>query len=423
MQTCDLQTLSESDAANAIVGDYNAAEVGTQMQFRLRDYDAGMRIRLLEGGIRPRTITQPDDQSCELTITRELCPVQGSITGLHHVLSDEHSVWTAERSARVIRVDADTGAIVATTNRMRRASHIGYDQHYRRLLVADSGGDRVAAFEAETLQFIQDWEAPGHPQIPTASKDGVVCVTGSRDLAGTLTIATPLDGGYTVRTINIGAYPHDPLFDAAQQHVFVSCLGGSEIVKVRLTDARIVDRFAVGAGPAHMVLDRSGRYLYCANSWDGSVARIDLDTSEVKMAPSGGWAHDLALTRDGKLLYVANFLDDTLSVFDAGLHRLATLDTDAYPHGINLSRDGKFLITTGFSSNHIRVFDANAHREVARVEVGMGGSHTAFAQRADRTLAFVGCSVSDHLAVVDVAAGECIDHIRLPPVAHPQSTN
>lgn len=423
MKTVELRELSGSDAANAIVGDYNAAEPGAQLQFRLHDYDAGMRIRLLEGGIRPRAIEQMDDRSYLLTVERELCPVQGSITGLHHVLSDHQSVWVAERSARVVRVDADTDDIVATTGLMRRASHIGYDRRYQRLLVADSGGDRVAAFNAESLQPIQSWDAPGHPQIPVANKDGVVCVTGSRDLNGTLTIATPLDGRYTVQTIEVGAYPHDPLFDPAQEHVFVSCLGSNEIVKVRLSDAQVVDNFAVGDGPAHMVMDRSGHYLYCANSWDGSVARVDLRTSEIRTAPSGGWAHDLALTPDGQLLYVANFLDDTISVFDASLNRLATMDTDPYPHGINLSADGKFLVATGFSSHHIRVFDGRAHREVARIEVGTGGSHTAFAQRADRALAYVACSVSDHLAVVDLAAGECIDHIRLDPPERPPSVN
>lgn len=423
MTIFDLRELSGSNAANALVEGYNAAEVGAGIQFQLHGYDANIRIGLLEGGIRPRAIKQMEDKSYLLTVERELCPVQGSITGLHHVLSDDRSVWTAERSTRVVRVDADTDDIVATASSMRRASHIGYDHRYGRLLVADSGGDRVAAFHAETLQLIQDWCAPGHPQIPVANKDGVVCVTGSRNLKGTLTIATPLDGRYSVQTVEVGAYPHDPLFDATERHVFVSCLGSSEIVKVRLSDAHVVDKFVVGDGPAHMVMDSSGRYLYCANSWDGSVARVDLVTSEIRTAPSGGWAHDLALTPDGQFLYVANFLDDTVSVFDPTLNRLATLDTDPYPHGINLSHDGKFLVTTGFSSHHIRVFDAGAHREIARVEVGMGGSHTAFAQRANRTLAYVGCSVSDHLAVVDLAAGECIDHIRLNALERPQTTN
>jgi len=423
MKTLDLRELSGSNAAASMIDDYNSAEVGAGIQFQLRDYDASTRISLLEGGIRPRAMKQMEDKSYLLTVQRELCPVQGSITGLHHVLSDSHSVWTAERSTRVARIDTDTDDIVATTSSMRRASHIGYDHRHRRLLVADAGGDRVAAFDAENLQLIQDWNAPGHPQIPVANKDGVVCVTGSRDLKGTLTIAAPRDGRYTVRTVEVGAYPHDPLFDAAQKCVFVSCLGSNEIVKVRLADARVVSSYVVGEGPAHMVMNRSGQYLYCANSWDGSVTRVDLASNKIKTVPSGGWAHDLAMTPDGQLLYVANFLDDTISVFDANLNSLATLNTDSYPHGINMSVDGKYLVTTGFSSDHVRIFDAESHHETARVKVGMGGSHTAFAQRGDRALAYVACSVSDHLAVVDLVAGECIDHIRLDPLKRPQFTN
>ncbi len=423
MKTLDLRELSGSNAAASMIDDYNSAEVGAGIQFQLRDYDASTRISLLEGGIRPRAMKQMEDKSYLLTVQRELCPVQGSITGLHHVLSDSHSVWTAERSTRVARIDTDTDDIVPTTSSMRRAPPIGYDHRHRRLLVADAGGDRVAAFDAENLQLIQDWNAPGHPQIPVANKDGVVCVTGSRDLKGTLTIAAPRDGRYTVRTVEVGAYPHDPLFYVAQKCVFVSCLGSNEIVKVRLADARVVSSYVVGEGPAHMVVNRSGQYLYCANSWDGSVTRVDLASNKIKTVPSGGWAHDLAMTPDGQLLYVANFLDDTISVFDANLNSLATLNTDSYPHGINMSVDGKYLVTTGFSSDHVRIFDAESHHETARVKVGMGGSHTAFAQRGDRALAYVACSVSDHLAVVDLVAGECIDHIRFDPLKRPQFTN
>ncbi len=48
-------------------------------------------------------------------------------------------------------------------------------------------------------------------------------------------------------------------------------------------------------------------------------------------------------------------------------------------------------------------------RELARIEVGRGSSHTAFLDSGDT--AFVACSVSDHVACVDLAA--CSGETRL----------
>jgi DNA-binding beta-propeller fold protein YncE len=99
-------------------------------------------------------------------------------------------------------------------------------------------------------------------------------------------------------------------------------------------------------------------------------------------------------------------------VFDAKtLARVATVTTDAYPHGLNISHDGKNVVTTGFSASHVRVFDAATARERSRIEVGEGGAHTAFLP--DGRTAYVGCSISNHLAVIDMDSGRRTATIRL----------
>jgi DNA-binding beta-propeller fold protein YncE len=101
-----------------------------------------------------------------------------------------------------------------------------------------------------------------------------------------------------------------------------------------------------------------------------------------------------------------------LTVFDARtLERVAELKTDAYPHGLDISPDGRRVVATGFSGNHVRVFDVATSQEWARIEVGEGSAHTAFLP--DGRTAFVGCSISDHLAVIDIETGERTGIIRL----------
>jgi DNA-binding beta-propeller fold protein YncE len=110
--------------------------------------------------------------------------------------------------------------------------------------------------------------------------------------------------------------------------------------------------------------------------------------------------------------YVANFMDDTVAVFDAQtLDRVALLETDRYPHGLDVSPDGKHLVATGFGCDHARIYDARLHRELARVDVGWGSSHTDFALDG---AAWIGCSVSDHVACIDLQTLACVSRVRLP---------
>ncbi len=69
------------------------------------------------------------------------------------------------------------------------------------------------------------------------------------------------------------------------------------------------------------------------------------------------------------------------------------------------------MVATGFSADHVRVFDAATGRERAHIPVGEGSAHTAFLP--DGRTAFVGCSISDHLAVIDIEAGRQLGAIRL----------
>jgi YVTN family beta-propeller protein len=206
---------------------------------------------------------------------------------------------------------------------------------------------------------------------------------------------------YRARTLEVGECPHDPLLSASGREVFVPCAGSGEIVTVRLADACIAGRCTVGDGPSHLALHPDGTRIYSANSWDGSITCVTAEGARVAQAASGGWAHAIAITPDGSWVYVANFFDGSLAVFDAAtLERVALLETDAYPHGLDISPDGRFALASCYGSEHVRVIDARSHRTLARIAVGWGPSHAAFADGC----AYIGCSVADHVACVDLAS-------------------
>jgi DNA-binding beta-propeller fold protein YncE len=404
----DLRGKVLAETGRALIAHFNHAAAGTRFTALLDALPAGLKVWLLEAGAR-YTAEPLAGSGMRLVIERGASPAQGSIPGVHHVLGRGASIWTCERGHRVARIDAASGTVAAVRAVARKASHLALDAAGERLFAADSDGNAVIALRADDLTELARWDAPGGPQLPLVSPDGIVCVTGGA--VDALTIARPRTGGYATQTITVGACPHDPLLSSDGLHVFIPCAGAAEIVKVRLADGVIVGRGATAAGPSHLARHPAGGRLYSANSWSGTVSCMSEEGSSLGCADSGGWAHAIDISPSGRWVYVGNFLDDTLAVFDAGtLERVALLQTEPYPHGLDVSPDGRYVVATGFGSDCVRLYDADAHVELARIRVGQGSSHTAFV-RSD--FAWVGCSVSDHLAGVDLTTRASPLHVRV----------
>lgn len=395
-------------AGRRLIDCYNAAEAGSRFLVRLDSYGPGLRMWLLEAGVRHRALRSARG-TWELLVARGLSPAQGSIAGAHHIVSDARgSIWSCRRAARVFRIDAFERRIAAAADVASAAAHLALDEERGLLFVADAGGDRVIALRASDLGVVAQWPAPGAPQLPLVSLEGVVCVAGGA--SATLTIAHPRRGAYEVRTVPVGSCPHEAALTLDGGHVFVSCAGEGGLAKVRLRDGAVVGRCRTGEGPAH--LQPLGARMYVAHSWDGTLACVTEEGEVLARAESGGGAHALRATPDGRWLYCANFLDDTLAVFDAkDLGRVALLETEDYPHGLDITPDGRCAVATGYSSDFVRLYDAARHAELARVEVGRGSSHTAFSP--DSGTAFIACSVADHVACVDLSGSRCTQTIGL----------
>ena len=393
-QRMDCRGSSVAAAGRSIIERFNACAPGERFDVLLDTLAPGLRVWLLEAGIR-HAIESQADGLC-MTIRRAAVPAQGSIPGVHHVVSDGDSIWTCERDARAARIDASSGVVVACNAVALKASHLALGRGARRLFIADSAADQMIALRASDLAVEARWAAPGGPQLAVAAEEGIVAVTGPA--SATLTIARPQGAGYLVQTITVGACPHDPLLSIDQRHVFVPCAGDGNVVKVRLSDGRIEGRCAAGDGPSHLAAHPDGHRIFSANSWDGTLSCLSVDGELLGRVPSGGWAHAIDITPDGRHVYVANFLDDTIAVFDAAsLGRLALLPCDPYPHGLDIAPDGRTVVVAGYGGDSVRLFDAATLQELVRVAVGVGASHTAFAGGA----AFIGCSVDNHVTKLD----------------------
>jgi DNA-binding beta-propeller fold protein YncE len=413
MEILDCRNMTGRAAVNFIVKKYNALTPGAKLQAHIRDYEMEFRGGMLERGLRHREF-RADDGSWQINVEREQTTAQGSTSGLHHVIANaEGDVWTCRRAPIAARLNVNSKRAEVAAPILQKGSHLAFDPAGRRVIIPDPAAGELVAVRENDLHVEQRWKVPGSPQFAAVSDDGVVITTGE----ATLTIVRPIGGDFETQTLTVGAGAHDPVIGRNGDYAFVPCALEHDLVKVRLSDGKIMGRTSVGYGLAHTTFDPNTGRLYVASSWDGTLFAVSEDGVILAQAESGGWAHAIDITPDGRWVWVANFLDDTVAVFDASsLQRKALLATDPYPHGLNISPDGARAVITGYSSSYVRVYDAVTWQELAHIEVGAGPSHTAFIPGS--SIAAVGCSVDDHVACIDVNSGTLLDKISLEPAVH-----
>ncbi|MBI2297279.1 MAG: YncE family protein [Betaproteobacteria bacterium] len=407
----DCRGLSLLKAGSTMLERYNACAAGERFDALADSFGVQLRIWLMESGAKYEA--RPEAGGWRVSLTRCRAPAQGTVPGVHHVLGGpDNDIWACVRGETVLRIDGASCKVVERKGVAKRAAHLALDAERRMLFVADPGANAVVALDAKSLEPQARWDAPGGPQLPLVTGEGIVCVTGGG--SGTLTVALPRGGGYESRTIEVGTAPHDPIALADGRTVFVPCAGDGALVKVDAAGGRVLGRIAVGDGPVHLAASPDGSRLWCANCFDGTVTCVSVEGEVLGRAESGRWAHAIDAAPDGRQVYVGNFYDDTVSVFDAEtLERMAVLPTEVYAHGIDASPDGQHVVATGFSSDSVRVYDAAATREAARIEVGAGSTHTAFSPDGQR--AYVACALADHVAVIDLAGRRLLAQIRIMP--------
>ena len=405
--TLDCRGFTLQQSGLAILKNYNEAENGAEFPVLIDALDTGLRIWLIEAGARHRVKAKSDEGVC-LTVERRLSPGQGSIPGLHHLVAAGNNIWTCERDRHLVRVDGSTGQVAQVAEIAKKASHLAVSADEKLVIVADSGTNELLAVTGEDLSVQHRWPAPGGPQLPLITDEGIACVTGGG--ANAVTIVRPRRQGYEVQTIEVDASPHDPLATTDGRLAFIPCAGDGTVEIMNLEDGRILGRHPAGDGCAHLVLHPDCTRLYSANTFDGTLSCLSIEGDLLAQEVSGPWAHQPAISPDSKFVYVANFFNDTISVFDAdNLNKITSLDTEPYPHGLEMSPDGRWLIATGFSSDHVRIYDAATNKKSARIEVGRGSSHIAFL--TDKKTAYVACSVDDHLARLDLDTMTCTQRI------------
>ena len=130
-------------------------------------------------------------------------------------------------------------------------------------------------------------------------------------------------------------------------------------------NGKIIKELVVGLHPNEIISDKTGKFVFVANSNSDNVTVINTakdeiaETISVRLQPGinpffGDSPNGLCLSPDGKYLYVANGMDNALAVIELGKNGYAKasntqslvtgfLPTGAYPSAIAIINSGLFI--------------------------------------------------------------------------------
>ena len=148
----------------------------------------------------------------------------------------------------------------------------------------------------------------------------------------------------------------------------------NQAVKVDPDKLRILARWEVGRGPAHIFMTPDQQFIVNTNTESGDVTITDASTLQpLATIPVGKSPHGIAIAPDGKYLISCDQESAQLSIYDAATDTLVKqLPLGTWTHGISFSPDSKYAFVTNTKSDDISVVDLRSMTEVKRIKVGKG---------------------------------------------------
>jgi DNA-binding beta-propeller fold protein YncE len=262
-----------------------------------------------------------------------------------------------------------------------------------RALVTDEQQNRLLAVDLPSGRIVHTVSVPADPEdIATAGNGGVVIVVSSR--AGKVTV---LDG-HTLKVIKVfGGFeqPHIAEISPDGAYAYITDDPRGTLTVIRLSDLRVTDIVAVGAGAHHLAFSPTDRTVWIAL---GENAQEITTLSTVTSRPSspasrivdpgrprvigrfqpGFAAHDLAFSPDGRTIWVTSAAGPDVTAFDARTHRVRFRIPVGSPPQHVVFEGAYAYLTSGYGST-IEKVSATTGRVVTRAGSPYGSFELAAA--------------------------------------------
>jgi len=176
-----------------------------------------------------------------------------------------------------------------------------------------------------------------------------------------------------------GPHAHCVILDRAERHALVADLGIDKVMVYRFDRGKLSPasqpfaELAAGAGPRHLTLHPSGKYLYVINELDstmtsfkyndGALTLIDTVSTLPGDFTGTSYCADVHVSPSGRFLYGSNRGHNSIVVFeiDARTGKLKLVEhvsTEGnWPRNFTIDPSGKFLLVANQRSDNVVTFN------------------------------------------------------------------
>jgi len=151
-----------------------------------------------------------------------------------------------------------------------------------------------------------------------------------------------------IKTVPVSSIPRGMAFNKDRTLLYVAIMGSDclEIIDTSTWKVRgKVD--GVGSGPRDLIMDSSGKYIYCSVNNDCTLVKIDTSANKVvNSVYTGCQPRTIEFSPDEKLIYVCSYDSNELYAVDiATFQVLDILPTGYNPVGVDVTPSGDVWVT------------------------------------------------------------------------------
>ncbi|MGE5302562.1 MAG: beta-propeller fold lactonase family protein [Alphaproteobacteria bacterium] len=380
---------------------------GSVVRAQVDEQPARLYISMLESGY--RVALEADGAATILVFKPDGSTPRLGTRGAHSVAAHpDGRIYANTTENRVAVLDASTRKVLRHLGVGDMPSHLELSDDGKRLYVANAGSHDVTIVDTQTDTIVATAKTGKRPLLPCVAESGFVYVPSGPDET-----VTVLDSeGRGVATVTVGKAPHDIGVSPNGRWAYQPNSASHTITVIDAVTQCAIGELAVGLGPGHVAFTPDSRYAYIANTLSDDVSVVATATHEiVATIPGGAGAHLPVLDHCGRFGYVANFASDDLTVWDTDTNRVAArIKVGIYPHFFAFSPNDRWVVVSNTGESSVCLIDAMSAQTVARLDVGQAPAHIAF--DPEGACAFVGCEISDEIAVIDLSRQKVVDFVK-----------
>jgi len=272
-----------------------------------------------------------------------------------------------------------------------------------RLIVLNKDEASVSFIAAENGQCMKTLPVGAHPHEVAVAADGTMAYV-SNAMGNSISILNTVDMTETGRIEHDGfQFPHDLKISPDGKKLYVAVTYAHKVFIYERPSHQLLKILPTGQRMSHMLSPTPDwKFLYIPNLGSNSLSLLNTATDEIEITISVGKKPEgVAVHPSGDFLYVANQDEDNIYVLDTNNHGLlAKHPIGETPVRLVFSPDGKWAFTANRKSHDVSVIDTQRHWEIKRIPVGRWPGGIVFDTTGTR--AYVANNKTNDVSVIDV---------------------